>query len=384
MEAILGGRGSAEVDVVPDDALHGMGAELVCRPHPCPGRNGLRRAPTQWPDRRRRIGNALVNADAACIRLGDRERAALDRETFRHQTRHPDARFDRLRRLASHRHFIEAGEARLRAERFLDAQSLVPFRHPFGARERTDLELSGAPADREMNDRHVLGLARTRRDDRAEAGAASFVASRFGFADRSRLVDLDQHRIDAAPAGRLADAACVGDEIIVADHLDAVADRGGELLEPFVVVLGERVFDRQDRIAGAPAEQHFGQRVAVELTLFEAKTIAAAFAEFRCGDVERDRHVLAWNKAGALDRPHQGFERFLIARKRRPPAAFIGHALQETALGHDPACGMIDFRRDLERLGEGFCARRDHHESCTSVRRPAWAPPPKSGFPAAE
>jgi hypothetical protein len=62
----------------------------------------------------------------------------------------------------SHRHFIEAGEARLRAERFLDAQRLVPFRHPFRARERADLELSGAPADRQMNDRRILGLARAR------------------------------------------------------------------------------------------------------------------------------------------------------------------------------------------------------------------------------
>ena len=89
MEAILGGCSSAEVDVVPHDALHRMRAELMCRPHACPRRNRLRRAPAQWPDRRRGIGDAFVNADAACIRLGDRERAALDRQTVRHQTRHP-------------------------------------------------------------------------------------------------------------------------------------------------------------------------------------------------------------------------------------------------------------------------------------------------------
>ena len=82
MEAILGGRGSAEIDVVPHDALHGMGAKLVCRPHACPGRNGLRRAPAQAPERRRGIGNAFVDADAACIRLWNRERAALDRQIF--------------------------------------------------------------------------------------------------------------------------------------------------------------------------------------------------------------------------------------------------------------------------------------------------------------
>src|SRR5271155_3057785 len=101
-----------------------------------------------------------------------------------------------------------------------------------------------------MDDRRVLRLTRTRRDDRPKAQAASLVASRFRFADRSRLVDLDQGSIDAAPAGRLAHAGRVGDEIIIANDLDAVADRSGELLESLVVVLGERVFDREDRIAG--------------------------------------------------------------------------------------------------------------------------------------
>ena len=67
-------------------------------------------------------------------------------------------------------------------------------------------------------------------------------------------------------------------------------------------------------------------------------------------------------KPGALDRPHQRFERFLVGRKRRPPAAFVGHALQEAALGHDGARGAVDLGRDRQRLSEGFRARRDHHE----------------------
>ena len=49
---------------------------------------------------------------------------------------------------------------------------------------------------------------------------------------------------------------------------------------PFVVVLAERVFDREDRIAIAPAKQHLGQRVTVEFTLLEAQTIAAGLTEF--------------------------------------------------------------------------------------------------------
>src|SRR5580692_7084646 len=40
-EAILGGCGSAEVDVVPHDALYGMGTKGSCRPHSRPGRNRI-------------------------------------------------------------------------------------------------------------------------------------------------------------------------------------------------------------------------------------------------------------------------------------------------------------------------------------------------------
>ena len=65
---------------------------------------------------------------------------------------------------------------------------------------------------------------------------------------------------------------------------------------------------------------------------------------------------------GALDRQHQRIERVLVARERGPPAAFVRDALQEAALGHDPAGGVIDLGGRLERVGEAFRARRDDHE----------------------
>src|SRR3954471_7748196 len=61
---------------------------------------------------------------------------------------------------------------RLRAEGFLDPQRLVPLRHALGAGEAADLELGNAPADREVHDRDVLGLARACRYDRAVARLA--------------------------------------------------------------------------------------------------------------------------------------------------------------------------------------------------------------------
>ena len=46
-----------------------------------------------------------------------------------------------------------AGERRDRVRSFLDPQRLVPFRHPLGPSERTDLELARVPANGKMDDR---------------------------------------------------------------------------------------------------------------------------------------------------------------------------------------------------------------------------------------
>ena len=91
IEAILGDAGGVRIDIVPDDALQRIGAEGMGRADARPGRNRLRRVPTQRSDRRGGVGNALVNANAACVRLWNCERAALDRQTLRRQARPPDA-----------------------------------------------------------------------------------------------------------------------------------------------------------------------------------------------------------------------------------------------------------------------------------------------------
>src|SRR6202044_4140197 len=71
IKAILGDAGRERVDVAPNDALQRIGPEGVRRPHAGPGRNRLRRPPAQSSERRRGIGNALVDTNAAADRLGD-------------------------------------------------------------------------------------------------------------------------------------------------------------------------------------------------------------------------------------------------------------------------------------------------------------------------
>src|SRR5579863_1806814 len=253
-------------------------------------------------------------------------------------------------------------ETRRRAKRFFDAQRFVPFRHPLRSRKGANLELTGAPTDSEMNDSNVLRLAGASRNNRAHAGATGFIAGGFRFADRTRLIDLDERRIDAFVAGGGANALGAGNQEIVADNLNAIADRRVEAKKALGVVFRKRVFNRQDRIALAPAQQIFRKSVTIQFAAFEAKTIAAVAPEFRSGDVERDRNLFAGRKASTLDRSHQRIKRFFIVRKGRPPAAFVRDALQQAAFDHDLSRGAIDFRCYLQRLRETAGARRHDHE----------------------
>ena len=121
-----------------------------------------------------------------------------------------------------------AGEARLRAQGLFDAQRFVPLRHALAAGERADLELARVPAHREVHDGHVLGLARARRHDGAEPGALARVQRGARLGDGAGLIRLDQHGVAGLVCGGLAHQRGVGDQVVVADDLDAVAERGGE------------------------------------------------------------------------------------------------------------------------------------------------------------
>ena len=91
IEAILRNAGRERVDVVPDDALQRIPTEGIGGADAGPRRNRFRRPPAQRPKRRRGIGNALVDTNAAGVGIGNCERAALDRKNLRLHSLSPDA-----------------------------------------------------------------------------------------------------------------------------------------------------------------------------------------------------------------------------------------------------------------------------------------------------
>ena len=138
------------------------------------------------------------------------------------------------------------GEPRTCTEGFLYAESLVPFCHALAAGEAADLELADAPADGEVDDGDVFGLAGPCRDDAGETCLLGGLPGLIRFGEGAALVGLQQDCVGGAAEGGLADPGRLGDQEVVADDLDAVPDLVGEGGEADVVVLGQGVLDRDD------------------------------------------------------------------------------------------------------------------------------------------
>ena len=154
----------------------------------------------------------------------------------------------------------------------------------------------------------------------------------------------------------------VRDQVVVADDLHAFAEAPRELDEAGFVVLGQRILDRDDRVARKPAGEEVDHAAAVELAALEAEPVAAVAAELRGRNVERDRHVLAGTHARAFDRAHEIVERLLVGREHRPEAAFVGDASKLAGLGHEFACRAVDLGDHRQRLREALRADGHDHE----------------------
>ena len=90
------------------------------------------------------------------------------------------------------------------------------------ARERADLELAGAPADREVRRSTTSSVSPERAETIAPQPAACAGVERgLRLGDRAGLVRLDQHRVAGAGGRRLATRAALVDEEVVADDLHA-------------------------------------------------------------------------------------------------------------------------------------------------------------------
>ena len=121
-----------------------------------------------------------------------------------------------------------------------------------------------------MDDGGVLGFARTCRHHHAPACRPSHIHGLHGFGDGANLVGLEQHRVAGFVVDGLGHQAGLGDQIIVAHHLNSLAYRVSERLHSSGIAFGERVFHRHNRVFIHPAQQDLQPSLAVVFVFFQS------------------------------------------------------------------------------------------------------------------
>ena len=249
------------------------------------------------------------------------------------------------------------------AQALFDAKELVVLRHAVGAAHRTRLDLTGIQAHRDVRDRAVFRFARAVRDDGGVAGALRHFDRFERLRQRADLVHLDEDRVGDALLDAFLEDGGVGDEEVVAHELHALAQSVGQLLPAFPVAFGHAVFDRDDRVAVAPAGKHlnplFGRKARARRLLHD---VAAVLKEFRARAVETERDVLPRFVARGTDRFEDEFDGFLVRLALRREAAFVAHGGRHAAAVDDLLQRVERFRTVAERFAEGRGPDRDDHE----------------------
>ena len=140
------------------------------------------------------------------------------------------------------------------------------------------------------------------RDDRRVSGAARGGHGFQGFGQRPDLVHLDQDAVGNALFDALTQADDVGDEDVVADKLQPLAELAGQRPPSSPIVFSEPILDRDHRVTAGPRFPAIDELAGVERLAFALELVGPIAIELGGRRVERDRHLGAGLVTAALDR----------------------------------------------------------------------------------
>jgi hypothetical protein len=158
---------------------------------------------------------------------------------------------------------------------------------------------------------HRLVRGRTRQLDRIE---------RFG--EGADLVELDQDRVRDVLVDPALQPLDIGDEDVIANKLEPLAEPIGQESPALPLVLGEAVLERHERIAVGEILVHLDHRLGVELQPLAWQAVDAVREEPGGRRVESEDDVA--RMAGTVDRLEDRFERRLARReigRAKPPSS---------------------------------------------------------------
>ncbi|GBD19471.1 hypothetical protein HRbin27_01977 [bacterium HR27] len=181
-------------------------------------------------------------------------------------------------------------------------------------------------------------------------------------AERSDLVELDQHRVRRPEQDAMTHAFRVRDEEIVTDQLDPLTQSLRQTLPVIPVILRQRILNGNDRITVDPICPKVDQLIGRQRFPFTGQSIRSVLVEFAHRRIERENDLLPRAITGALDRGQHRFDRLTVAVEPRSVTAFVADRGSRTTLSEHLAQGMVDLHAPAERFAEARCAHRYDHE----------------------
>src|SRR5438105_11994202 len=248
------------------------------------------------------------------------------------------------------------------AEFRLDIQQPVVLGHAFRPRRRACFDLARVHCHREVGNHGVLRLAAAMADHR-RVRVRRRERHRFeSLAQRSDLIRLHQERVRHTALEALAQTYEIGDEDIVANQLDAIAEPLREQAPTVPVVLGHPSLDGDDRVAVAPVLPESDELWRFERPAFAVQLVPSVAEELGCRWIERDGDLIAGYVPGPFDsvdeQRHSGF----VALEVRGKTTLVALPGAETVLVQDGAQGVEALRPGSDRLGKTREAEWDEHE----------------------
>ncbi len=147
------------------------------------------------------------------------------------------------------------------AEFFFDAEELVVFGDAVAAGGGAGFDLAAVGGDGDVGDGGVFGFAGAVGEDRGVAVAHGELDGFEGFGEGADLVDLHEDGVGGFGFDAFLEELGVGDEEVIADELDFVAELVGEFFPAVPVVFGHAVFDGADGVFGGPIGPDGGELI---------------------------------------------------------------------------------------------------------------------------
>ena len=134
------------------------------------------------------------------------------------------------------------------AELLLDLEQAVVLGNTLATSRSTGLDLAGVLCHSQVGDGGVRGLAGTVGNHGGEAVLGGQLDGVEGLGDGTDLVQLDQQGVGGAELDALSQTCRVGDQQVVADELQTIAELGGDGSPVFPAFFLERILNGDDRV----------------------------------------------------------------------------------------------------------------------------------------